>query len=352
MAIDYTETLQMMEAVERATPPAAFLLDTFFPRMPATATTSKISVQFRKAARRLAPFIVRGAKGIDMKRDPIQEETYAPPMMAARRVLDPDIIAQRGFGEGFYSTKTPAERAADLQAQDLADLQADIINRKNKMAADILTTGKCDIIGLADDGEKELIDTVDYGFDQKLIPTTKWDQAGATIYSDIKGMSEMIQQNAGQIPTAMIIGRHVFDYMLNNDEIMKWLAVPSRDNLGLMSIAPRIVSPQVTRVGLIQALNLEIYTYGETYVDDDGVQKPFIGDDDVIIGITGRGRQLHGAVTLVNEAGTGYDTFVSPYVPYKFGNKEDQTVALTMFSRAVLAPECVSDWAIIKAKGE
>ena len=93
MPIDYTETLQMMEAVERATPPAAFLLDTFFPRMPATATTSKISVQFRKAARRLAPFIVRGAKGIDMKRDPIQEETYAPPMMAARRVLDPDIIA-------------------------------------------------------------------------------------------------------------------------------------------------------------------------------------------------------------------------------------------------------------------
>ena len=220
------------------------------------------------------------------------------------------------------------------------------------MAADILTTGKCDIIGFADDGKKELIDTVDYGFDQKLIPTTKWDQAGATIYSDIKGMSEMIQQNAGQIPTAMIIGRHVFDYMLNNDEIMKWLAVPSRDNLGLMTIAPRIVSPQVTRVGLIQALNLEIYTYGETYVDDDGVQKPFIGDDDVIIGITGRGRQLHGAVTLVNEAGTGYDTFVSPYVPYKFGNKEDQTVALAMFSRAVLAPECVSDWAIIKAKGE
>ena len=273
-------------------------------------------------------------------------------MRAARRVLDPDSIAQRGFGEGFYSTKTPAERAADLQAQDLADLQADIINRKNKMAADILTTGKCDIIGLADDGKKELIDTVDYGFDQKLIPTTKWDQAGATIYSDIKGMSEMIQQNAGQIPTAMIIGRHVFDYMLNNDEIMKWLAVPSRDNLGLMSIAPRIVSPQITRVGLIQALNLEVYTYGETYIDDDGTQKPFIGDDDVIIGITGRGRQLHGAVTLVNEAGTGYDTFVSPYVPYKFGNKEDQTVALTMYSRCVLAPECVGDWAVIKAKGE
>ena len=150
----------------------------------------------------------------------------------------------------------------------------------------------------------------------------------------------------------MIIGRHVFDYMLNNDEIMKWLAVPSRDNLGLMSIAPRIVSPQVTRVGLIQALNLEIYTYGETYVDDDGKQKPFIGDDDVIIGGQSDGDDQELGKEGFAGAGTGYDTFVSPYVPYKFGNKEDQTVALAMFSRAVLAPECVSDWAIIKAKGE
>lgn len=103
MPIDYTETLQMMEAVERATPPAAFLLDTFFPRMPATATTSKISVQFRKAARRLAPFIVRGAKGIDMKRDPIQEETYAPPMMA-RAVYSIRILSRSA---GLVKVSTP-----------------------------------------------------------------------------------------------------------------------------------------------------------------------------------------------------------------------------------------------------
>lgn len=351
MAIDYKDTVSLMEALERATPPASFLLDTFFPRIPATAPTAKVEVQYRKAARRLAPFVVRGGKGINMKRDPIESAVYKPPMMGPRRVLDPDIIAERGFGEGIYSTKTPAERASDMQAQDLVDLQNDIINRKNKMAADILTTGKCDIEGYADDGEKELIDSIDYGFDQILTPATTWDKAGATIYTDIKGMSEKIQENAGQIPTAMIIGKNVFDYMLNNDQIMKWLAVPSRDNLGLFSFAPKIASPQVTRVGLIQALNLEVYTYGETYMDDDGTQKPFIGDDDVVIAITGRGRQIHGAVTLVNEAGNGYDTFAAPYVPYYIGDKGDQTVALAMYSRCILAPECVNDWAVIKAKG-
>lgn len=66
--------------------------------------------------------------------------------------------------------------------------------------------------------------------------------------------------------------------MLGNDEIMKWLAVPSRDNLGMFSFAPKIVSPQVTRVGIIQALNMEVYTYGETYLDDDENPKPFIGE--------------------------------------------------------------------------
>lgn len=351
MAIDYRDTIQLIEAVDRSTPPASFLLDTFFPRIPSVAPTAKIEVQYRKSARRLAPFIVRGTKGIDMKRNQVESATYKPPMMGPRRVLDPDIIAERGFGEGIYSTKSPAERAADMQAADLVDLQNDIINRKNKMAAEILTTGKCNIIGYADDGEKELIDSVDYGFDQILTPTTKWDQANATIFSDIKGMSEQIQQGAGQIPTTMVIGKNVFDYMLNNNEIMKWLAVPSRDNLGMFSLTPRITSPQVTRVGLIQALNLEVYTYGETYMDDDGAYKPFIGDNDVVIGITGRGRQLHGAVTLVNDAGNGYDTFVAPYVPYYIGDKGDQTVALAMYSRCILAPECVNDWAVIKAKG-
>ena len=351
MAIDHKDTMALIAALENSTPPASFLLDTFFPIIPDTASTTKVEVQYRKAARRLAPFIVRGAKGIGIKRDPVESAIYKPPMMGPRRTLDPDVINGRGFGEGVYSTKTDADRARDMQARDLVELQNAIINRKNKMAADILTTGKCDIIGYADDGKEELVDSIDYGFDQILTPTTTWDKAGATIYSDIKGMSEKIQANAGQIPTAMVIGKNVFDYMINNDEIMKWLAVPSRDNLGIFSFAPRIVSPQVVRVGIIQALNLEVYTYGETYMDDDGKQKPFIGDNDVVISITGRGRQIHGAVTLVNQAENGYDTYAAPYVPYYSGNKEDQTLSLTMYSRCILAPECVNDWAVIKAKG-
>ena len=79
--------------------------------------------------------------------------------------------------------------------------------------------------------------------------------------------------------------------------------------------------------------------------------KPFLGDNDVIIAVPGRGRQLHGAVTLLNQQKTGYDTFIGQYVPYYSGNDDTQVISLTMYSRFLLAPEWADDWALIKTKG-
>ena len=47
-------------------------------------------------------------------------------------------------------------------------------------------------------------------------------------------------------------------------------------------------------------------------MDDDGKLKGFIGDDDVIVGIPGRGHQYHGAVTLLNEAAMGTIPMLDP----------------------------------------
>ena len=177
-------------------------------------------------------------------------------MVAPRRTVRPEDIDQRGFGETIYSTKTPAQRATEIQANDLAEMQAMILNRKNQMAAEILTTGAYTIKGYADDGTTVKTAKVTFDWNQKITPTTTWDQANASIYSDLKNASSLIQENAGVVPTVAIVGKNVADYMLGNDQIMKWLAVPSNTNLSLMSIQPRIESPQVARIGLIQSLSL------------------------------------------------------------------------------------------------
>ena len=119
----------------------------------------------------------------------------------------------------------------------------------------------------------------------------------------------------------------------------------------MLSLQPRFMSNQIRRIGLLQALNLEIYSYAETYTDDDGTVKPFLDPDSVIIANPGRGRQLHGAVTLLNDSLTGYNTYSGQYVPYYNGDKNSQEISLTMYSRFLLAPTWADDWALIKAKG-
>ena len=351
--IEYNDTISLMGVMERIKPPASFLLDTFFPQVPAPTVTSKIMVEYKKGGRRLAPFIVKGSRGVNMARETSWIETYTPPMVGPRRIITPEDLEHRTFGETVFSTKSPGQRAAELQARDLVELRDMIINRKNKMAADILTTGQCVIEGYADDGKTVVLDTVSFPeWDLKLTPTgsDKWDNAGADIYGNIKEMSESIQERTGQIPTLMLCGSNIEKYLINNTTITKWLSIPDRENLALLSLAPRFTSPQIRRIGLLQSLNLEIYSYAETYTDDDGTVKPFLDPDMVIIANPGRGRQLHGAVTLLNEAGNSYNTYSGQYVPYYNGDRNSQELSLTMYSRFLLAPAWADDWALIKAK--
>lgn len=350
MAIDLKDTVSLMQAMERFKAPATTLVDTFFPNIPAPAVTTKIMVEYRRGGRRLAPFIVEGAKGINVSRDGSAMNIYEPPMVGPRRTVSPEDIEQRGFGETIYSTTTPAQRAARIQADDLKELQQMILNRKNQMAAEILKTGSYVINGYADDGVTPKTATVSFGTVQSITSSPTWDNANATIYADLKAASEMIQENAGMIPTVALVGKNIGEYLLNNAEIMKWLSVPSNQNLSLMSIQPRLTSPQVMRIGIIQSLNLEIYAYMETYTDDSGNVVPFLGANDVIVGIPGRGRQLHGAVTLINDTETGFETYSGLYVPKYAASKATNTMSLTVYSRFLLAPEFMDDWVYIQAK--
>lgn len=350
--LDLKDTYTLMQAAERIKPPASFLVDTFFPIKPPVATTTHIMVEYKKKGRKLAPFITPGAKGANTKLEGSNIAVYTPPAMGPAVNITPEMIEVRGFGETVYSTTTPEQRATQLQAEAMTDLQEMILNRKNKMAADILTTGKCVIEGYSDDNSKKmLLDTVEYDWEQKITPGSAWSTAGASIYDDLCKASMLIQENASMVPTMMVVGKNVFKYMLDNDELGKYLAIPNRDNLAMLNFKPEIISPQVMFGGRIEALSLNIYTYAETYTDEDGTVKPFIPDDGVIIAVPGRGRQLHAAVTLINE-NKSFSTYAAEYIPYLNADINSQQLKLTMYSRCLLAPEFADDWVYINAKGE
>ena len=350
--INYNDTISLIKAMERVQAPASFLIDTFFSNKAPVSQTAYIMLEQRQKKRRLAPFVVKSGKGVNMKRESSTMKVYVPPMVGPRRVLSPEDLTHRSFGETVYSSLSESQRASQIIGDDLRELQDMVINRQNQMAADILLNGRYDIKGYADDGKTELIDTIEFNdWTQRLIPTIHWDQAGAKIYTEISEMSSKIRRNTGQIPTIMVCGKNVPKYIMDNDEIKSWLMIPNRENLAMLSIKPKFESPQIIRVGRIESLNLEIYTYEEVYIDDEGNEKSYIGDDDVIIAIPKLGQQLYGAVTLLGDD-MNFKSYSTELVPYYIGDKTAQTLSLTMYSRFLLAPFWSDSWATIKTKGE
>lgn len=343
--IEITDQISLQKAIEQIKPSAKFLVDTFFPKHEPVLTSDYITVEWRRSGRSLAPYIMEGTRGVNMGRNTSRITVYRPPMVGVRRNISINDIKQRDFGEQFlYSQYSPEQRASRIQARDFVDLQNMIENRKNKMASDILRTGKIEIKQYADDNGISRDETIEFDWTGKINVATAWSDNTADIYGDIYTASEKIQEDTGEIPTIMIVGKNVPNYLINNKKIKEWLSIPNRDNFALMSLQPRLESTQILRVGYIQSLNLEVYVYNETYTDENGALRRFIGDDDVIIANPGKGSQLYGSITLMNREGTDFETYAAEVVPYYRGDPDAQTLSLTLYSRFLLIPDIVDNW--------
>ena len=350
MAIDLKDTRTLLGVLEQSFAPTTLFRDTFFPNE-ITFVTNEVEMEYKKGGRTMSPFVAPRSKGINSQRNGSTIKNYKPPIMKPKRVLDADDISKRSFGENIYSTKTPAQRAAELLAGDLADLLDMNTRRVEWMCAQLLINGSFEVQGYADDGKVAHIDTVSYSdWTQKetLAGSDTWDNVGADIYGDLKFVSQTVSRNSGETPTIAICSYNVENYILKNDWLMKWLAVPTAQNLSLMSIQPRIVSPGVRRIGFIQSLNLELYAYDGVYQDDSGVIQQYLPDNHIVVGVPGRGKQLFGAITQMEKG--GFVTFEGTNVPKITSDEESDTQSLSLSSRCVPCPAFADDWYTLKVK--
>ena len=331
MFIDINDTISLVRTIEQIKPPSRFLVDTFFPNIMPTSLSEVVAVEYRKLGRTLAPYVIPGTHAMNVGRTgsvmKIEDYTYY----------------------FVYSVDYWPYCIWDLLSISrlLKELSGMVENRKNQMASEILTTGKLTIKGYADDGVTPRIDVVDFDWSGKIVPTTPWNQANADIYGDIQRTSEKIQEEAGMIPTVMICGKNVANYLINNTQILKWLSIPSRENFALMTMQPRLESPQIMRIGIIQSLNLEIYSYFETYQDENGELQSYLGSNQAIIGIPGYGSQLYGAIPILEQGSMQFKTYAARMIPVYQANYDSQAVSLTVLSRCILVPTMVDTWTTI-----
>ena len=347
-----TETLELLPVIEHIEQPINFLTERFF-NQTRMLVQDWVAVEYRSEHRILAPALSpNNSRGVDINRGDSKVKYYRSMRFGARRTISLFDLKTRFFGEvpNLYNPVSIQERQSRMQAEDLAELMKLFANRREQMASELLQTGKIKIKAYSEDGIVEENDEVDYEFDGILTPTVTWNNSTADIYGDLKAASERIQRRCGVIPTIAICGKNVEKYLMQNEDLMKWLYVPLRENMTFSSWAPHWTSPEVRYIGRVQALNCEFVSYPKVYMDDATNElKPYIDDDTLLLACENLGETVYTPVTVFNE-GSGFQNIAAEIVPRYSSNAEAQTLALSLFSNFILVPRLTSTWSVIKCK--
>lgn len=141
--------------------------------------------------------------------------------------------------------------------------------RREQMRMMALTTGA---IAVSANGQAY---SYDYGIpnNHKDTVSTDWsDLANADPIEDLRTAMDTIEDDTGIRPTRGVLTRKTWNYLRNNQKIIKSLFVLSNGQVGALS-DERLTSY------IEQELQLELVVYGKRFKDDTGTVTQFVPDD-------------------------------------------------------------------------
>ena len=313
MAISMFDTRTMLPMLEVDKPANTFLLDRYFSNVK-TFDTKKVDIDLIKGKRRMAPFVHPKIGGKTVDGLGYKTESYEPPEVSPDMVTTAEDMLQRSPGENIYGADSPTTRAAKKLGEDLAELDDIITRREEWMAAQALFTGKIDIIG---DGYDEVLqywptDPAEQPF-LALGAGSRWNEDTSKPGADLRSARTKIMQESGVTPRDVILGADAAEAYLSNPELVKKLDT-RRIDMGM--IDPRNLPNGVTYLGYDKYSSLDLWTYDEWYLDENGDEKPMVPAKLVLIGSPEvRTTRAYGLVTLMKGNDQAPEFYAQPRVP-------------------------------------
>lgn len=336
---DYT-TREMMDAIDQTPPVRTFLQKTFFPGEQ-THITEKVEFDVRKGKRIMAPLVSPRIGGKVITRQGFHTNSFTTPKIAPERPLTVDDISTRAIGENIYSQRTPAEREDELLSKDMTDLEEAIARRKEWMCRQILFEGKIDVVD-----EEEGVDVqIDFGFGNIIVLGTDEDWALSTVnpLKLLRDTRKKIIKATGKAPDIAIFASDVIETFITNPNVEKAMNMLNMKNV---VIEPRVVDPALTFYGRIAELDLDIYTYDEWFLNDDGEDEAMIPAGTVLLGHSdGEGQIEYGSVTQMEDK--KFVTYEGKLVPKQYADEKNEVKMLRLTSRPLPRPFDVESWAVI-----
>lgn len=307
-----------------------------------TFTTESVTFERMDADRRALPFANPDLPAPVLGRRGYSARHYTPPLISGSRMISLRTLENKLAGEVPYNSGiSPEERAAEIAAQDLADLQASIQRKEEILCSELKQNGKIIVDAEALDGE------ISYGFTniEQATSSDKW-VAGFDVLAKLQEKNYELLKN-GVNADMLIMGKSAAEALLSNTKIAKLLD-NRRMNFG--DIAPEKLAQGVQYLGKLVAVGvyLDLYVYSDFYTTDDGEIKPYVDDGTVIMQSSQeKNYMLYGAVTYIDHNG---EDFISSneYVPYVVTTQDPPTRKLIVASRPLPMPAKLNSWYVLK----
>jgi Phage major capsid protein E len=325
-----------------------FLRDTFFAGRE-FPPTNLVEFDFRRGRRKMAPFIAPIIGGKVMEREGFETRFFKAPRIAPIRNLRIPDLEPRMFGETIYSGRTPADRAADLLAEDAIYCDEAITRREEWMCREVLVNGALTIT--ADHGYQLNIDFMESSagpVDNHETPANgTWDNpTTSTPLEDLETARLNTIAASGIAPNVALFGSAAKQAFIDNVSVQKMLD-NRRYELGM--VAPVIVSDSVVKFATVPGL--ECYSYAEYFEDDAGVLFPMLPENLVMLLSTNvQNKIVYGAFTQLEDAKAGrYVTYQVARIPFVYGDEVNGQLFYRLTSCPLPMPNDVLGWRIIDA---
>lgn len=319
-AFDYRT---MLKALNQSLPPKTFLLDTFFPTVQ-QYDTDTVDIDIVKDKRKLAPFVSSIFEGKVVANTGFEVSTFKPPYIKVKKVTSALDLLKRAPGNTIYQNDlSPRERIGNKVGADLKELQEMIVRREEWMAAQALTTGKIHVKG---DGVNHIID-FQMSKDHKISLTAnkKWTDPNSDPIGDLRRWQTKVVQDSGLVPRVAVMGREVLNTLLDHKKFQSTL-----DNLriNLGQVDPKSLPNGAKYWGRVD--DIDLYSYNEWYLDEEGNECPMIPENMLILGAdNARTSRCYAAIQDLDA------TAAVRYFP-KSWTQEDPSVRYVMLQSAPL----------------
>lgn len=340
------ETKTMLAPFEQGPLVPTFLRDTFFSARQ-YAATPLIEFDFRRGRRKMAPFVAPLIGGKLMERQGFETRFFRAPRIAPVRALRTPDLEARLPGETIYSARSPADRAAELLAEDAIFCDEAITRREEWMCRQVLVNGALTVT--ADTGYTMSIDYTQSSAgaaNNHYVPTTKWDVAGSDPLADLEAARLATIKDSGIAPNVALFGVNAAKVFIRNASVATLL---DKQRFAIATIEPIIQDEAVVRFGRVPGL--ELYEYAEYFEDDVGTIFPMLPDNFVMLLSTNVPNKIvYGAFTQLEDAkAKRFVTYQQDRIPFVYGDEEGGSLFYRLTSCPLPMPADILGFRIIEA---